>query len=101
MAAVLYARSGAVARITLNRPSVLNAADEDWVADLNACADRAATDPDVRVVVVEGNGRAFCTGIDLAVLAAGRVGPDWFGAWGGAMRAVATMARRVGRGGQG
>lgn len=95
MTAVLYARSGAVVRITLNRPSVLNAADEAWVADLNACADRAATDPDVRVVVVEGEGRAFCTGIDVTALAAGRIGREWFAAWERAMRALETMDRLV------
>lgn len=95
MGAVLYTRSGAVARITLNRPSVLNAADEAWVADFNACADRAATDPDARVVVVEGNGRAFCTGIDVTVLAAGRIGREWFAAWERAMRVLETMDRLV------
>lgn len=94
MPAVRY-RSGRIARITLDRPSVLNAADEAWVADLNACVDRAAADPDARVVVVEGAGRAFCTGIDLTVLAAGRITREWFVGWERALRRLETMDRLV------
>ncbi len=94
MAAVRY-RSGRIARITLDRPSVLNAADEAWVADLNACADAAAGDGDARVVVLEGAGPSFCSGIDLDVLAAGRIGRSWFEGWERAMRRLETMDRLV------
>lgn len=90
MQTVRYA-PGRIARITLDRPSVLNAADEAWVADLNVCVDRAAADDDARVVIVEGNGRAFCTGIDLTVLAAGRITREWFVAWERALRQLELM----------
>ena len=94
MPAVRY-RPGRIARITLDRPSVLNAADEAWVADLNACADAAAADPDARVVILEGAGTSFCSGIDLTVLAAGRIGRSWFEGWERAMRALETMDKLV------
>ncbi len=95
MSTVLYERAGRIARITLNRPEVLNAADEAWVADLGSCVDRAAHDPDTRVVIVEGKGRAFCTGIDLTVLAAGRIGREWFVGWEQALRRLETMDKLV------
>jgi enoyl-CoA hydratase len=95
MAAVVYERSGKIARIRLNRPSVLNAADEAWVADLLACTESAANDPETRVVIVEGAGRAFCTGIDLTVLAAGRIRREWFVGWERAVRRFETMDKLV------
>lgn len=95
MAAVVYERSGTISRIRLNRPSVLNAADEAWVTDLLACTEAAANDPEARVIVVEGAGRAFCTGIDLTVLAAGRIGREWFVGWERAVRRFETMDKLV------
>lgn len=64
MAAVRYERSGAIARITRDRPSVLDAADKAWVADLEACADRAAADRGARVVVAL---HGYCIGGGLQV----------------------------------
>lgn len=55
-----------VAHITLNRPEVLNAINREMRHDLTAAIDRAAADPDVRVVVVRGSGeRAFSVGADI------------------------------------
>ena len=51
-ATVRYELHGAVALITLNRPDVLNAFDTQQRADLLAAAQRAETDPAVRVVVL-------------------------------------------------
>ena len=65
-ATVRYERHGAVALLTLNRPEVLNAFDTQLRADLLAAAQRAEADPEVRVVVLTGAGRAFCAGADLA-----------------------------------
>lgn len=64
--------TGAVARLTLDRPHVLNAGNRRWVADLNEAVRRLAALPDVRVVVITGAGRAFSTGVDLKELAAGQ-----------------------------
>ncbi|HJV56001.1 MAG TPA: enoyl-CoA hydratase-related protein, partial [Methylomirabilota bacterium] len=69
--AVALALDGPVARITLNRPDVLNAGDPRWVAELNAVVATVAARTDLRVAVIGGAGRAFCTGVDLKALAAG------------------------------
>lgn len=59
---------GPLARITLNRPDVLNAENLAWVQALEAAVSTVATEPDVRIVLVRGAGRAFCAGIDLEML---------------------------------
>ena len=66
--AVLYEVRDRTAIITLNRPERLNA----WNPDINKgyfdSLDRAAADPEVRVIVVTGAGRGFCAGADMNVL---------------------------------
>jgi enoyl-CoA hydratase/carnithine racemase len=57
--------------VTLARPERLNAMTETMRAELMGCLDRADADPDVRVVVITGDGRAFCAGTDLAAKGAG------------------------------
>ena len=69
MAKVLYERDGRIARITLNRPEVLNAIDDDVPRELAACVERADNDAQVHVIVLAGAGRAFCAGYDLAYYA--------------------------------
>jgi 2-(1,2-epoxy-1,2-dihydrophenyl)acetyl-CoA isomerase len=61
---VLTARDGAVLTITLNRPDVYNAFNRALHAALRDALEEAA-DPGVRVVVVTGAGRGFCSGQDL------------------------------------
>lgn len=82
---------GPVARLTLERPEVLNAGDAQWVADLVEAAGRLAGASEVRVAVVTGAGRAFCTGVDLQALAAGRFHLADFVAWEDAMTAIERM----------
>lgn len=91
MTAVRLSIDGPVARVTLDRPHVLNAGDAGWVRDLNAAVARLAGEPEVRVVTLTGAGRAFCTGVDLTALAAGRFGLDDFVAWEDAMVAIERM----------
>src|SRR5574337_956726 len=69
---VLEAREGAVAILTLNRPDRLNALNTELGAALVQALGRAAGDPGVRVVVLTGAGRAFCSGGDLAAIRAAR-----------------------------
>ncbi|MEJ2432071.1 MAG: crotonase/enoyl-CoA hydratase family protein [Pseudolabrys sp.] len=69
MAKVLYERDGRIARITLNRPDVLNAIDDDVPRELAACVERADNDAKVHVIVLSGAGRAFCAGYDLTYYA--------------------------------
>lgn len=59
-------RQGAVLRLTLDRPAVHNALDGDLVASLRAAFGQIATDHQVRVVVLDGNGPSFCAGADIA-----------------------------------
>lgn len=60
-------------RLTLNRPAKLNALDGTLVAALVGALDAAEADPDVRVIVLEGAGRAFSSGYDLAEEAGGDI----------------------------
>ena len=62
---VLYERDGRIARITLNRPDVLNAIDDELPAALADAVARADGDRAVHVMVLAGAGRAFCAGYDL------------------------------------
>jgi enoyl-CoA hydratase/carnithine racemase len=61
-------------RLTLNRPAKLNALSGELVGQLVAAVDLAAADPRVRVVVIEGAGRAFSAGYDLTEESEGGVG---------------------------
>ncbi len=58
-------RDGGVAVVTLNRPERMNAWGGGLAAAFYRCIDRAEADPDVRVIVLTGNGRAFCAGADM------------------------------------
>src|SRR5262249_26099230 len=82
---------GAVATVVLNRPDVLNCANEQWARDLNTVVDEAAADDRIRVGVVRGAGRAFCSGIDLTALAAGDTTLAFFKNWEMALRKIEAM----------
>jgi enoyl-CoA hydratase/carnithine racemase len=84
---------GPLARVTLDRPEVLNAGNADWVRDLTEVVDHISRAADVRVVVLTGAGRAFCTGVDLGALASGAFGLADFVAWEDAMTAIERMDR--------
>jgi dehydration protein DpgD len=73
---VLYRKDGHVARVTLNRPEVLNAMNDDMHAALGDVWDAIEGDEDVWVVVLGGaGGRAFSVGQDLKELAARQAMP--------------------------
>ena len=63
---VILEKNEGIARITLNRPDVMNAlngvlTDELWTATEDVRVDR-----DIKVVIITGAGKAFCTGLDLS-----------------------------------
>ena len=58
-------RDGAIAVLRLNRPEVLNAIDQAMWTDLLDAFRAVAADPSVRVCLLTGNGRGFCSGADL------------------------------------
>ena len=57
-----------VAVITLNRPDVYNAFNDALSTELRGALKAVSRDPDVRVVVLTGAGKAFCSGQDLGDL---------------------------------
>ena len=63
---VLVRRDGAAARITLNRPAQRNALSLQVMEEVTAALEELARDRDVRVIVVDAAGPAFCAGHDLA-----------------------------------
>src|SRR5262245_21735587 len=82
---------GAWARVTLDRPEVLNAGNAEWVRELADVVARLGARRDLRVVTLTGAGRAFCTGVDVKALAGGEFGLDDFVAWEDAMVAIERM----------
>ncbi|MCU0938361.1 MAG: enoyl-CoA hydratase [Burkholderiaceae bacterium] len=62
---LLKQQAGSVVTLTLNRPSQFNSLSEEMLAALQAALDGIANDTTVRVVVIAGNGKAFCAGHDL------------------------------------
>ena len=57
---------GAVARVMLDRPEVRNAFNDALIAELAETFARLGADPTLRVIVLGGEGKAFCAGADLA-----------------------------------
>jgi enoyl-CoA hydratase len=72
---------GPLARLRLNRPAVHNAANWAWVNDLVAATRYLQQQSEVHVVIVSGEGRSFCSGLDVKELAQGNLSPDWFATW--------------------
>jgi methylglutaconyl-CoA hydratase len=68
MSLVEYHVNDRIAFITLNRPEKRNALNYELVAALKAAFDRAAADPEAKVLVLKANGEAFCAGADLEYL---------------------------------
>ena len=64
-AEVLYDVAQGIATITLNRPERMNAISGPMLAALSEFLLKANADPNVRVVILTGAGRAFCVGLDL------------------------------------
>jgi methylglutaconyl-CoA hydratase len=65
---VLYSVEDAIARITLNRPEKRNALNPALIAGIKDALREASRDERVRVVVITGAGKDFCSGADLAAL---------------------------------
>jgi len=65
MSDVLYARDGAIATITLNRPERMNTISHGMLLALSEALLESGRDREVRAVILTGSGRAFCAGLDL------------------------------------
>jgi len=66
---LLTRRDGVVEYLTLNRPDVRNAFNEQMIADLTAWAASINADDDVRVAVIAGTGKVFSAGADITWMA--------------------------------
>jgi enoyl-CoA hydratase len=62
---ILFEKKGAMAKITLNRPQALNAMNDVMFREIGQALEDSEEDNNIRVVVITGNGRAFCSGVDL------------------------------------
>ncbi|MFN3260939.1 MAG: crotonase/enoyl-CoA hydratase family protein [Pikeienuella sp.] len=71
MPKVIFERDGRIGRVTLNRPEAMNAIDDELPGLLEAAIKAAEADPGVHVIVLSGNGPAFCAGYDLKYYAEG------------------------------
>lgn len=93
---------GGVADVRLNRPEKINALDPAMFAGLRAAAQQVGSDPTVRAVVLSGEGKGFCAGLDLAAIAgmdsSGQPeGSDGSGPGAGAQPAPAPVRRLADR----
>jgi enoyl-CoA hydratase len=80
--------AGRVGTLTLNRPALLNAMNYQASLDLNQMAEMIRGDSALRVVLIRGAGRAFCTGIDLKQLAAHEMPHRYYENWDRALRVL-------------
>jgi enoyl-CoA hydratase/carnithine racemase len=64
-ATILFSKEEAVAHISLNRPAVLNAYNIQMRDDFSEALAAVRDDPEVRALLITGQGRAFCAGADL------------------------------------
>lgn len=69
---ILESMQDGIATLVMNRPDKLNALNSELSTALNAALERIAQDDSIRVVVLSGAGRAFCSGGDLGAIGRGR-----------------------------
>ncbi|MBL6458076.1 enoyl-CoA hydratase/isomerase family protein [Belnapia sp. T6] len=62
---ILMRREGAAGTLLMNRPKTLNALDLEMIRGFQVALDAWTGDPEVKLVVLEGAGRAFCAGGDV------------------------------------
>src|SRR5262247_3724284 len=62
---VRYEPKGPICHIVLNRPEKLNAANDQLVEEVNDALFEFDADPELRVAIISGAGRAFCSGADV------------------------------------
>ena len=63
---VLYAKTDSIATISLNRPEKYNTLRREVIHGLGRCLEDANQDPEIRVIILEGKGDAFCGGFDFS-----------------------------------
>ncbi|QXC62084.1 crotonase/enoyl-CoA hydratase family protein [Aquihabitans sp. G128] len=85
-----------IADVRLNRPDKMNALDGAMFAAIAEAGDQVAADPSVRVVVLSGEGRGFCAGLDIGAFMGGEPGGESFDLLGGREGdRIANLAQQV------
>jgi enoyl-CoA hydratase len=74
---ITYEASEKIASITLNRPQAANAQTLELLDDLDEAWRMAAEDPDVRVIVLQANGKHFSAGHDIRAVGEDETPPKW------------------------
>ncbi|MEW6186703.1 MAG: enoyl-CoA hydratase/isomerase family protein [Thermodesulfobacteriota bacterium] len=74
---ILFEIKDRVATLTLNRPDKLNALNEPLLAEFDAALKEAEEDNDVSILILKGEGRAFCAGYDVSGDKEGDSTFDW------------------------
>ncbi len=92
---MFWEKNGKIARLTLDRPERLNAMNNQGTHDINTVAEAIGEDDEIRLVVITGAGRSFCTGIDLKQLAANEIEMVYHHRWERALRFFETMEKLV------
>ncbi len=88
-------KEGRLAWVTFTRERYLNAMSNEATVQLNRVAMALREDPDIRVVVIRGQGRAFSTGIDLKQLSADEIDMTYHQRWEKALRIFEQMEKLV------
>ena len=96
---IVYEKSGRRARVTINRPEVLNCVDLATLRELQTAFQDASWDDGVAVVVLTGTGeRAFCTGADLKEQEARYIdAPKEYWKWMGEFCRAHELLRNIGK----
>jgi enoyl-CoA hydratase/carnithine racemase len=86
---------GKLAWLTFTRETSLNAINDEATVEINHIAKELYDNPDTRVVVVRGEGRAFSTGLDLKEFAGNKIKMTYHRRWERALRVFETMEKIV------
>ncbi|MFZ5448472.1 MAG: enoyl-CoA hydratase/isomerase family protein [Thermodesulfobacteriota bacterium] len=63
---ILYDQKAGIVTITFNRPDKLNALNQEMLSEFKAALERVRQDPEIRVLLLTGTGRAFIAGADIS-----------------------------------
>ncbi len=94
---LLIEKDGPIATLTLNRPEVMNALSPELLRDLCQAFKDLKADREILAVILTGNGKAFCAGLDLKAMADHPGGLDAFAIHGDndVARAMADFDRPI------
>jgi len=88
-------KDGKLAWVNFTRESHLNSLNNEGTMQINRLVMALREDPDIRVVVIRGQGRTFCTGIDLKELAADRIDMSYHERFEKALRILEKMEKVI------